>query len=169
MNSIGGILVMRAVLGLGIGFITPLMIALVAEYFEGEERSKMNGLTVGVNGLGGAFFLVIGGVVTALGWRGVFWTYSFGVVLLILVLAFVPRVKPVKTESDENDRNSRPTLPRSSSIHHLGTSATSGYLTALSFLLVFMSGIVGTKLRQRLGKGTPPHFPVIRRSVLVIR
>lgn len=181
MNSIGGILVMRAVLGLGIGFITPLMNALVAEYFEGEERSKMNGLTVGVNGLGGAFFLVIGGAVTALGWRGVFWTYSFGVVLLILVLAFVPRVKPVKIESGENDRNSRKSLPIGVYMvgllttglmvlyyviptnlaafvvdHHLGTSATSGYLTALSFLLVFISGIVGTKLRQRLGKGTVP-------------
>ncbi|SDP03784.1 Major Facilitator Superfamily protein [Paenibacillus sp. yr247] len=75
MNSIEGILIFRAILGLGIGFITPLMNALVAEYFDGEDRSKMNGLTVGVNGLSGAFFLIIGGAITALGWRGVFWTY----------------------------------------------------------------------------------------------
>ncbi|MCM3627070.1 MFS transporter [Paenibacillus glycanilyticus] len=180
MNSIGGILTLRAVLGLGIGFITPLMNAIVAEYFEGEERSKMNGLTVGVNGLGGAFFLIIGGAITALGWRGVFWTYSFGIVLLIMVLAFVPSGKSVTTigvgETASNEKLSLPVgvyavgllttglmvlyyvIPTNLASfvvdNHLGNSATSGYLTAVSFVFVFLAGIVGTKLQHVLRKGS---------------
>ncbi|WP_219838542.1 MFS transporter [Paenibacillus sp. R14(2021)] len=178
MNSIGGILTLRAVLGLGIGLITPLMNAIVAEYFDGEERSKMNGLTVGVNGLGGAFFLIIGGAITALGWRGVFWTYSFGIVLLILVLAFIPGGKPVITrgETASDVKLSLPVgvyavgllttglmvlyyvIPTNLASfvvdNHLGNSATSGYLTAVSFIFVFFAGIIGARLQHLLRKGS---------------
>ncbi|QGQ97678.1 MFS transporter [Paenibacillus psychroresistens] len=182
MDSIAGILVLRAVLGFGIGFITPLMNAFVAEYFEDDERSKMNGLTVGVNGLGGAFFLTIGGAITVLGWRGVFWTYSFGVVLLVLVLLFVPHEKPILTAKTVSRTKTTPIPIRVYKIglittalmimyyvipsnlasfvvdNGLGSSATSGYLTALSFIFVFLAGITGTRLNKLLKKGIVPFI-----------
>ncbi|ANE48175.1 hypothetical protein SY83_19870 [Paenibacillus swuensis] len=172
MNSIAGILVMRAILGIGIGFITPLMNALVAENYKGDERSKMNGLTVGVNGLGGAFFLFIGGAITVLGWRGVFWTYSFGIVLLILVLLFVPRDKPISVVKNDMPISNKkipfrvywiglmttglmvlyyliPTNLASFVVDNgFGNSAMAGYLTSLSFIFVFVAGITGTKMRH---------------------
>ena len=177
MHSIATILLLRAVLGLGIGFITPLMNAYVAEYFEGQERSKMNGLTVGVNGLGGAFFLIIGGATTTLGWRGVFWTYSFGLLLLILVILFVPHDRPVRTTKTSDSSKKTASMPFG--VYRIGlmttglmilyyviptnlasfvvdqgfgSSATSGYLTALSFVFVFLAGITGTRLNRLLRK-----------------
>ncbi|MBP3965043.1 MFS transporter [Paenibacillus lignilyticus] len=185
MHSIEAILVMRAILGLGIGFITPLMNALVAEYFEGEERSKMNGLTVGVNGIGGAFFLLIGGAITALGWRSVFWTYSFGLILLILVLLFVPRDKPKMTVQADKPAKSGPmplsvyrigllttglmilyyVIPTNLASfvidNKLGNSATSGYLTSISFVFVFLAGITGTWTSGLMGKGAVPFVIVL--------
>ncbi|MFD2614823.1 MFS transporter [Paenibacillus gansuensis] len=175
-NSIGTILILRAVLGLGIGLITPLMNALVAEHFEGEERTRMNGLTVGVNGLGGAFFLLIGGTLSSLGWRGVFWTYSFGAILLILVLSFVPHQKPervsqVSDSAGNHHTSSKQKLPAGVyklglftmllmvvyyviptnlasflEDHQLGNSTVTGYVTAVSFFLVFLAGVFGPRM-----------------------
>ncbi len=90
------ILVFRAILGLSIGLISPTFNTLIAENFQGNERSRMNGLQTSINGIGGAIFLSIGGFIASLGWRDVFLTYLYAVVLFIMVLVFLPKFPPAQ-------------------------------------------------------------------------
>ncbi|MGG6314335.1 MFS transporter [Paenibacillus macerans] len=91
VDSVTWILVFRAILGVGIGFVAPTYNALIAENTEGRERSRMNGLVTAVNGIGGAIFLSVGGFIASYGWRSVFLCYAYAVVLLLLVIWFIPK------------------------------------------------------------------------------
>ncbi|MFF2911617.1 MFS transporter [Paenibacillus sp. NPDC057934] len=188
MNSIVGILILRGVLGLSIGFLTPTMNALIAEYFVGDERLRMNGLTTAINGIGGAFFLLVGGTITAFGWRGVFFTYAYGLVLLVLVILFVPATKPSRTASSvQKDQKKKAaslsigvvsvglsatalmilyyTVPTNLAAFIIdngyGNSATSGYMTAISFTFVFLAGISGARLKNLLLRAFVPIVVLI--------
>ncbi|MDQ0875636.1 MFS family permease [Paenibacillus sp. V4I3] len=185
MNSISSILGLRAILGLSIGLVTPLMAAIIAENFKGNERSRMNGLTTSANGIGGAVFLLIGGTIASLGWRGVFLTYSYGIILLILVLLYVPKIKP-DHGNKTNERSKVVKLPvkvymlglASTGVmilyyaiptnlaifivdNGLGDASTVGYVTALSFFGVFLAGISVTRLLSILKKAVVPCILLI--------
>lgn len=96
MNSFPFILACRALLGLSIGLISPTFNSLIAENFQGEARSRMNGIQTSINGIGGAIFLSIGGFIATLGWRDVFMTYFYAVILLVMVVAFLPKFPPLQ-------------------------------------------------------------------------
>jgi MFS family permease len=98
VNTFYLILIFRAILGLSIGLISPTFNALIAENFQGKERSRMNGIQTSINGIGGAIFLSLGGLIASLGWREVFLTYFYAVVLLILVIAYLPKFPPMQVD-----------------------------------------------------------------------
>jgi MFS family permease len=180
MNSIPTILVFRAILGLGIGLISPTFNALIAENFQGLERSRMYGWVTAINGIGGAIFLSIGGFIASYGWRSVFFSYSYAALLLILVLFFMPKFPPVRNnEPSINHSTIRIprifyaialasglhvmlyfTVPTSISLYlaenGIGTSATVGYLTALSLIGVFLAGLFITRLTRLFKRGLIP-------------
>lgn len=109
-NDVIWILVFRAILGLGIGLITPLQSAIIAEHFEGKERSRMNGFISSVSGIGGAVFISIGGTIAAIGWRGVFFTYAYAVILLVLVVLFIPMTPSVR-KADKDGKMQKMPMP----------------------------------------------------------
>lgn len=185
LNSITGILVFRALLGLSIGLISPTFNALIAENFQGKERSRMNGLVTAVNGIGGAIFLTIGGFIAAYGWRSVFFSYSYAVLLLILVLLFIPKFPPLQRPAQGSGRPAVKlprlfyaialgsglhimlyfTIPTSLSLYlaenGIGTASTVGYLSALSLIGTFAAGLAITSLTQLLGRVLVPFAFVV--------
>jgi len=164
MNSISGILVFRAILGLSIGLITAMLNSLIAENFYGNERTRMNGMITAISGLGGAVFLTIGGTIANLGWRGVFFTYSYVIILALLVALYIPHVKPQRIEMAGIRVNPFRLPPKVYLIglgifgililyfaiftnlaiyiadSGLGNAATVGYVTAISLVAMFIGG-----------------------------
>ncbi|WP_317981404.1 MFS transporter [Paenibacillus glycanilyticus] len=175
VGSVPWILFFRAILGLSIGLLSPNFNAAIAESFQGEERTKMNGWVTAVNGIGGAIFLSIGGFIASFGWRSVFLSYSYAVILLLLVVLFLPKFQPTNAESAKTTITARIpssfywvaflsglhvmmyfTIPTSLSLYlaeiGVGTASTVGYYSALSLFSIFIAGLtfpVLTRLMPR--------------------
>lgn len=83
------ILLSRALLGIAVAGTLTATSTLIGDYFSGAERSRMMGFrTTAVNG-GGVLFMVLGGALASLNWRGPFFVYLLALVLLPAVLRFL--------------------------------------------------------------------------------
>ncbi|WP_197286112.1 MFS transporter [Paenibacillus sp. FJAT-27812] len=178
-SSFTVILVFRAILGIGVGLVSPAFNSLIAENFQGKERVKMNGYVSAINGLGGALFLTVGGIIASYGWRAVFLTYFYTVILLILVVLFLPKFPPLPVREKSQIKSSKiprtfyflavggalavmlyfliPTnLPLYLSDNKIGSASTVGYLIALSMLGTFVAGLSLPALAQTFRKMLVP-------------
>ncbi|MBA2937148.1 MFS transporter [Paenibacillus sp. CGMCC 1.16610] len=178
MHSFNMILVCRAILGLSIGLISPTFNSLIAENFHGNDRSRMNGLQTSINGIGGAIFLSIGGFIASLGWRDVFMTYLYAVVLLLVVIIFLPKFPPLQVSQSTKSSEKMPKffyavaiagglhtmlfalLPTNLSLfianNGIGSVASAGYLIAFSLIGVFIGGLSVTRLTGAFQKKLVP-------------
>ncbi|WP_314591780.1 MFS transporter [Paenibacillus terrigena] len=175
VNSIPVILVFRAILGLSIGLISPTFNALIAENFLGDERTRMNGWVTAINGIGGAIFLSIGGFVASFGWRSVFLSYSYAIILLILVVLFLPKFPPVQVQGAKSTSTAKIpavfylvallsglhillyfTIPTSLSLYlaeiGVGTASSVGYFSAISLFSIFLAGLAFPMLTRIFGR-----------------
>ena len=102
LDSLGAILVLRGVLGVGIGIIQPVASALVAENFEGAERDRVQGNVTSAQMLGCAVMVFAGGSLAAVSWNLAFWVHLLAVAALLLVLTCLPNTRPDKGETRHN-------------------------------------------------------------------
>ncbi|MBP2656507.1 MAG: hypothetical protein H6Q73_4076 [Firmicutes bacterium] len=94
VNSIYMILLMRAIIGIGAGICAPLAMGLIAEFFEGNEKASLMGLSIAVSSIGGAALAFLGGYVALWNWRYTFLIYGFAVIVLALQMYILPEMKP---------------------------------------------------------------------------
>ncbi|HHX77329.1 MAG TPA: MFS transporter [Firmicutes bacterium] len=100
LNNFTMILAMRALFGVGIGFLMPLAVGLIADFFEGKELGEMMGYQSAVVNLGTLIFMFIAGLLAAVGWNYTFLVYSAGLFIAIWIffkLPEPPRAEPPKT------------------------------------------------------------------------
>lgn len=93
-SSFTAILVLRAILGAGVGLILPMGAGLIAMYFSPDEQPKLFGAQAVVLNVGGIAFTFITGWLALVSWRTVFWIYGIAVIVLILVVLFLGEPKP---------------------------------------------------------------------------
>ncbi len=84
------LLFFRMILGIGMGLIMPLSTALIADFFEGNERTKMMGLSNAVDNLGGIIATLLAGWLSIINWRYVFGVYFIAIIVLILIIFGLP-------------------------------------------------------------------------------
>jgi MFS family permease len=101
MESFTVILIMRGLLGCGIGFMQVLCSALVAENFEGAERDKVQGEMTSAQMLGCMVMVFVGGWLGSISWSATFFVHLFGIISLIGVILFIPYKKPVQTDGTQ--------------------------------------------------------------------
>ncbi|MCX5785514.1 MAG: MFS transporter [Elusimicrobia bacterium] len=89
-RTIPQLLVIRAILGIGIGLIMPLSTTLIADFFEGEARTKMMGLSGAVNNIGGVAFLSVSGWLACISWRLSFGVYALSLVTMVMTFLWLP-------------------------------------------------------------------------------
>lgn len=80
------ILVMRFMVGVGIGGITMAVTALMAEYYTGASRVTALSLQSAAMGVGALVLETTGGVMADIGWNYPFLVYLIGVPIIILAL-----------------------------------------------------------------------------------
>ncbi|HBC94735.1 MAG TPA: MFS transporter, partial [Pelotomaculum sp.] len=101
ISSFTAILVLRAILGVGIGIMQPLSSALVVEHFEGDECSKVMGQQVAAQMLGCAVMVLLGGYLAVVGWQAIFYLHLIAIISFIIVLVCLPDTNPMQNTAAE--------------------------------------------------------------------
>jgi MFS family permease len=89
-TTITQLLVIRALFGIGAGLIIPLSTSLIADFFEGDARTKMMGYSGSLSHFGGVVFLLISGWLACMSWRYAFYVYGLSVLTFLLILFCLP-------------------------------------------------------------------------------
>lgn len=87
LDSLWAILVGRALLGVAVAMVMTTAQTLVGDYYEGQERERFLGVQSAFMAFGGVAFLLAGGFLADLHWRGPFGIY-LAALLLAPVMAF---------------------------------------------------------------------------------
>lgn len=96
-TTLYAMLALRALMGVGLGLISPHVLGTVQALTTGDERIKLTGYVTGINNLGIIFANILAGILAVKSWQAPFFIYSVGIVLFFLTLLFFP-----KTEKSEN-------------------------------------------------------------------
>ena len=79
------LLILRGLVGMGVGFIVPLSVAIIADFYAQEEQKIMVGLAAAFANLGVVIALIFAGVMSAIAWRFAFLVYGVVPISLLLV------------------------------------------------------------------------------------
>ncbi len=102
-DSIGMVLAMRALVGVGVGIIMPLSTGLLSYYFPPEKRERLMGLSSAANQLGGVIATLLAGILAGVSWRLSFAVYLMGLISIVLCLIFMPNDR-IRGEEQESSR-----------------------------------------------------------------
>ncbi len=99
VSTIELLLFYRAILGIGVGLLMPISTSLVADFFDGEERTATMGQVSAANNLGGVVLFLMSGVLAAISWRMAFSVYSLVIIAAIIVFFYLPKTKAEQRSS----------------------------------------------------------------------
>ncbi|MFH0838728.1 MAG: MFS transporter [Candidatus Omnitrophota bacterium] len=89
-RNINELLIIRGIFGIGVGLIIPLSTSIIADFYEGIERTKMMGYSGSVSHFGGVVFLLVSGWLACISWRYAFIVYGLSVIIFLMVLLWLP-------------------------------------------------------------------------------
>lgn len=96
------ILLGRALLGLAVGGCTTSAMALITDYYQGEERVRLLGIQGACITGGGVLFIGLGGFLAELGWQFPFLLYLAGALVLgLAMLVLYEPERPARTLEEE--------------------------------------------------------------------
>lgn len=175
-DSIWLVLALRAVLGIGMGIITPVCHSLPADFYTGNEKVSVIGRMSAFVTIGAAVCSVGAGWLAVISWRASFAIYAISLIVLLMVVFCLPATaRAVRKAGEAAPR--RPaelplrvyvlgftmflymaafyTFPLGMAIHldkiGLGDSRTAGYLLALISVIAFSLGLCFTRVMSALG------------------
>src|SRR5699024_2841297 len=96
------LLVLRLILGAGVGLVMPLSMSLINDYYTGKERTQMMGYNSAFGNLGGFITLLVAGWLVPFAWGVPFTVYLLGVIIVLLIFFLLPKGEiqlPVKDKS----------------------------------------------------------------------
>ncbi|NTU88769.1 MAG: MFS transporter [Actinobacteria bacterium] len=129
-SSIVTFLILRAVMGLGIGFVFPLGFAMLPDYFEGDAQQTASGIFNSGGLLVAVPLAISAGVMGSSDWHPAFWLYALAIIPVVMVLFMIP--KPIyKAEAVEESEKAAPP--------HVTT-----YIIAVIGLIFFIGTTVAT-------------------------
>lgn len=106
LDSLGGILASRALVGLTEAAIMTVCTTLIIDYFQAERRSRYIGLQTVATTIGATVFIALGGALGAHSWHIPFWVY--GVAVLIAVPMIFVLWEPTAAEKILGEEAERP-------------------------------------------------------------
>jgi MFS family permease len=111
LNSLGAILVGRALLGLSVAGIMTGVTTLIGDYYTGQTRANFMGLQAAFMGLGGVVFLSVGGFIADLNWRFPFLIYlSAWAILIAIALTIYEPEREIPNQTAPSS-TIKPTMP----------------------------------------------------------
>ncbi len=111
LNTLIEIIIGRVFLGFAVGGIMTTAVALIGDYYEGEERQSFLGVQAGIMALSGTLFISFGGFLADISWRYPFAIYLLALLAAPMVLLFLK--EPIKQpESEKNTLASDIKIPK---------------------------------------------------------
>ena len=101
-TNIETLILLRLVLGAGVGLLMPLSESLIYDYFVDEERTKMMGYNSAFSNFGGIITILLAGWLASYGWRTPFNVYLLGIFIFVLVFLFLPKGEVRKPSNSES-------------------------------------------------------------------
>ena len=111
MDTLPGILIGRAFLGLATAGIMSGIITLIGDLFKGEDLNRFMGYQSAALGVGGLIFLALAGVLADIGWRYPFLIHLHAFLVLPGVIFAVKEPRIERERTDENAPNEKGTFP----------------------------------------------------------
>lgn len=112
--GIYGILVLRGIMGIGMGMLNPLSMAMIADMFDGQDRAKMMGYGPAAGSVFGLIMGMLGGYLAGIKYNYVFFGFVPLIIIPIVVYfilpkdLFWPKAKPsniLEVKEEEADLN----------------------------------------------------------------
>lgn len=173
-DSIWTLLALRAVLGIGMGTITPVCHSLPADYFHGHDKVSVVGRMSAFLVVGAAVCSIGAGWLAIISWRASFGIYAVSLVVLLLVMLFLPAHATEKVDEDAAPPMVRLpgkvyflggtmvlymaafyAFPLGLALHlegrEIGDSRTAGYLFALISMVGFVVGLWFPRVMRAFG------------------
>jgi MFS family permease len=100
IDSLYGILIGRAFLGVAVAGTMTTVTTLVGDNFEGLPRQRFIGLQGGIMALSGLLFTTLGGGLADIVWRAPFAIYLLALLYLPMIMAFIRESKPAETAAE---------------------------------------------------------------------
>lgn len=172
-NSLTLVLVFRAILGIGCGLIMPISQSLIADFFTGDERTKMTGYSSAASNLMGIISSIVVGTLSSINWKYGFYIYLIALVVLILNSIVLPKQKSEKKHKIKVHLNKRVyflsvsmclitiafyAVPTNIALfmakEHIGNSSSAGLAIAVFTFGGFIAGIILSSIAKKLGEFT---------------
>jgi MFS family permease len=108
-TSLEGLIVTRAFLGLAVASVMTCATTMLIDNFEGPARLKLMGLQAAFASGGGVVFILLGGILSELGWRAPFFIYLASLIILAFAVPFLPEPKrpPIQEAMGKPKQNMR--------------------------------------------------------------
>ncbi|WP_342430702.1 MFS transporter [Neobacillus sp. FSL H8-0543] len=141
IDSLPLIILMRGILGLGVGITMPLSIDIITDFFEGRERDFLIGFGTSTIACIGAIFFQLGGgmLADAYGWHYGFLTYLFPLWILAVTFLYLPEPEKKVHQQATNTEGKKLKLPKAVYWTCLGqvlySSLIFGYVTNISVVI----------------------------------
>lgn len=103
-NHISLVLMMRALVGIGVGIIMPLSTGLLAFYFAPGEQEQLMGYSSAMNQMGGVVATLLSGLLANISWRASFLVYLMGLISILLCLIYLPNDKITNETSQASQK-----------------------------------------------------------------
>lgn len=104
VDSFAVLFASRAIYGIALGIAATLNTAVVAEFFEGDERVSVMGFQGASIGAGMVFITTLAGWIGKTDFRNVYYLHMIGLAAFILLFLFLPETGVVKAEKNEDIR-----------------------------------------------------------------
>lgn len=114
LDNESAFLLARLLMGAAAGLMTTVCNAMVAVWFRGPLRSRMNGYIISAGAIGGIVFVLIAGLTATWWWRGPFLLHGAIVLAFlvpVLVIGRIPAAPPRPAGAIGNLKRLRPMLP----------------------------------------------------------
>ncbi|MDO4288810.1 MAG: MFS transporter [Eubacterium sp.] len=101
--------VMRTLVGVGAGVVNVVAVALIADIYEDEtKRAKITGYYNAAMSLVGMIFSYLAGILASGGdWQRVFNVYWSAIPMAVLLILFIPSVKPENQQADSQKKQGK--------------------------------------------------------------
>jgi len=113
LTDINQILLLRLITGVGVGLVSPIPNAIITEHFTDNRQRRLLGMTTSISQLANVVASIVAGMLLVYGWQYPF--YTFGIILVIAVLALIGTPKPVAlkpgAEEEYHDEEVHPFPP----------------------------------------------------------
>ncbi len=95
----------RAVFGLFLGFLQPIIFAFVANVFA-DENKRATGYGIGnvAFNVGAVFASSVGGICVGIGWNTAFWLYAIGLIVLVFVIVFYKEPLAEMSDGEKSEK-----------------------------------------------------------------